>query len=229
MSALRPEAPPAAATVCLDPGHGGRDPGARADHLVEAEVTLDLARRAAALLRERHRVVLTRGGDRTVALRDRVAAAEAARADLFLSIHVNAAPTPRAAGYEVYVRPQAPAGAHVLAAALLLQFERRWPGRPNRGVRTARFAVLRQARPACLVECFFLTNPEDRRLLADPAARAQLGEALAWGCGNALRQLLPAPPAAAPLSPASPQAGPPARRGTPATPRSGPVLRRRQG
>jgi len=228
VSAPRPAAPPVPATICLDPGHGGRDPGARADGLVEAEVTLDLARRAAALLRGRHRVVLTREGDRTVALRDRVAAAEAAGADLFLSIHVNAAPTPRAAGYEVYVRPQAPAGAHVLAAALLLQFERRWPDRPNRGVRTARFAVLRQARPACLVECFFLTNPQDRRLLADPAARAQLGEALAWGCGNALRQLRPAPPAA-PLSLASPQAGPPARRGSAAASRSGPVLRRRQG
>jgi len=44
--------------------------------------------------------------------------------------------------------------------------------------------VLRQARPACLVESFFLTNSAERALLASASGREQLGEAIAWGCGN---------------------------------------------
>jgi N-acetylmuramoyl-L-alanine amidase len=78
--------------VALDPGHGGFDPGARADGHVEADVVLSFAER----LREellssgRFDVVLTREDDRFVSLDDRISVARAAGADVFLSLHADA-------------------------------------------------------------------------------------------------------------------------------------------
>jgi N-acetylmuramoyl-L-alanine amidase len=91
-------------TIVIDPGHGGKDPGATGlDGLVEKEVTLDLARR----MRERlerwgFRVIMTREGDETVDLEERTARAEGGGGDIFLSLHVNAAPRATAAGIETY-------------------------------------------------------------------------------------------------------------------------------
>jgi N-acetylmuramoyl-L-alanine amidase len=80
--------------VLLDPGHGGDDYGARAFRLRESDLTLDLAMRTRdALLRRRPdiRVVLTRENDTFVSLEQRTAMANATGADLFVSIHLNAA------------------------------------------------------------------------------------------------------------------------------------------
>ncbi|GAB4111308.1 MAG: hypothetical protein OHK0013_47330 [Sandaracinaceae bacterium] len=87
--------------LVLDPGHGGDDYGARAFGLQEADITLDLARRVRAILRDRlprTRVVLTRDEDRFVSLEQRTAMANAVGADAFVSIHLNAAWEPVAHG-----------------------------------------------------------------------------------------------------------------------------------
>lgn len=79
-------------TVVIDPGHGGFDPGAVGPNgLTEKAVTLDVARRLKARLEAdgRVRVVLTRDGDMARSLRDRVRLANALRADLFISLHLN--------------------------------------------------------------------------------------------------------------------------------------------
>ena len=92
-------------TIVIDPGHGGHDAGAVGPGgLQEKELSLDIARRVAALLQEELgvRVVLTRGKDQFVGLRERTALANRERADLFLSIHVNAAPDGAATGTETY-------------------------------------------------------------------------------------------------------------------------------
>lgn len=90
--------------IVLDPGHGGGDPGARAEgELVEKDLTLDVARRLRTLLRESaFEVVLTREHDETVSLRERAGLAGAARGDLFVSIHVNAIPSREDCGMETY-------------------------------------------------------------------------------------------------------------------------------
>jgi N-acetylmuramoyl-L-alanine amidase len=91
-------------TVVLDAGHGGEDQGARGrDGLLEKHVVLDVTRR----LRERllelgYRVVLTRDADRKVSLRDRVARANEAGGDLFVSVHANAAPQKWVRGVETF-------------------------------------------------------------------------------------------------------------------------------
>jgi N-acetylmuramoyl-L-alanine amidase len=92
-------------TIVIDPGHGGDDVGARgAGGTAEKQITLDVARRARSMIEMRLgvRVILTRDDDRAVGLDERAAAANNTKADLFLSLHLNAALSPRAQGAEVY-------------------------------------------------------------------------------------------------------------------------------
>jgi N-acetylmuramoyl-L-alanine amidase len=91
-------------TVVLDPGHGGKDPGAiGVGGVHEKNVTLALARSLAKDLEARgFRVVMTRDDDRFIDLEERTAIAEAARGDLFVSLHANAARRASVRGVETY-------------------------------------------------------------------------------------------------------------------------------
>ncbi|MBW2617823.1 MAG: N-acetylmuramoyl-L-alanine amidase [Deltaproteobacteria bacterium] len=92
-------------TVVIDPGHGGRDPGALTCQpgLVEKQITLKVARHLARLLEQQGvEVVLTRNKDVFVSLEERTAIANTVGADLFISIHVNAARDRRLSGVETY-------------------------------------------------------------------------------------------------------------------------------
>ena len=91
-------------TVVLDPGHGGKDPGAvGVGGIREKDVTLTIAKALAADLEQRgFRVVLTRDGDRAIDLEERTAIAEASGGDLFVSLHANAAPRRSVRGVETY-------------------------------------------------------------------------------------------------------------------------------
>jgi N-acetylmuramoyl-L-alanine amidase len=95
-------------TIVIDAGHGGDDRGARgARGTEEKAVTLEVARRLRTLIEMRLgiRVILTRDDDRTISLDERAAIANNSKADLFLSLHANAAPVAAVAGAEVfYVR-----------------------------------------------------------------------------------------------------------------------------
>ena len=88
----------------MDAGHGGHDPGAIGPTRVrEKDVTLAIARKLAHKLREAgFEVVLTRNDDRFLALEERTALANAARGDLFVSVHANAHPRRIRAGVETY-------------------------------------------------------------------------------------------------------------------------------
>ena len=82
--------PLAVRRVVLDAGHGGSDPGATADQVIEKNVTLDIGRRLRAMLEKQgFEVIETRAGDETIALRDRAKVANASKSDIFVSIHVN--------------------------------------------------------------------------------------------------------------------------------------------
>lgn len=90
--------------VVIDAGHGGDDPGAVGPGVREKDVCLDVARRLHKQLSARSGVhpLLTRSRDVLLPLRSRMRLAEEAEADLFVSIHVNAAPTSNASGVEVF-------------------------------------------------------------------------------------------------------------------------------
>lgn len=91
-------------TVVLDPGHGGRDPGAiGVGGVREKDVTLAMARALEQSLKARgFQVVLTRRSDRAISLEERTAIAEAAAGDLFISLHANAARRRSVRGVETY-------------------------------------------------------------------------------------------------------------------------------
>ena len=96
---------PVLQTIVIDPGHGGDDRGARsADGVEEKRITLEVARRLRALIETRLgvRVILTRDDDRRVSPDDRAAVANNNKADLFLSLHLNADPVPGVMGAEVF-------------------------------------------------------------------------------------------------------------------------------
>ena len=104
-SMAKPVPPPKPKLVFLDPGHGGRDPGALGvrgtqEKLVVMQIARDLQREL--LAGNRYRVLLTRSTDSFVPLRERVARAQAARADLFLSLHADSHGDPDVRGASVY-------------------------------------------------------------------------------------------------------------------------------
>ena len=97
---------PSLKRIVIDPGHGGKDPGTCSPGgLKEKDIVLDVALRVARVLRENpgYEVILTRDRDVFIPLEERTAMANAKEADLFLSIHVNAAPNHEARGIETYV------------------------------------------------------------------------------------------------------------------------------
>lgn len=171
--------------LVIDPGHGGEDPGAvhAATGLREADVALRIAHVLKAILdtHPEFEAALTREADRTVALKERTDLANAREAHL-VSIHCNAAGDPRAHGTEVWCFAEteadgAESAGHRVARAV--QNELVALGLRDRGVKTIydrrsgeyvarRLWVLRKTRrPAVLVECAFISNPEEARLLGD--------------------------------------------------------------
>lgn len=174
--------------IALDPGHGGRDPGAVSGGLREAGVALEVALAGAAALREKHgaEVLLTRERDEYLSLRERARRANAWGADFYLSVHANAG---GGRGFESYRCPGAPERTRLLHAAVhreLAAFFARY-NRPDRGAKLRRFYVLRATRmPAVLLECLFLDDPDDAALLAQAEFRRQLGEAIAAAVAGAL-------------------------------------------
>ena len=191
-----------ATRVLLDAGHGGRDPGAVAGGFLEKDVVLDITQRVATRLRDAGETVLmTRTNDVALTLEERTDIARQERADLFVSIHANQASVLQARGIESFVLPAKgyppttsnrpdrgdyAGNAHDAASTLLAKYVHRGmlraTGAPDRGVKRSRYVVLREAPgPAVLVECGFLSNPTEARLLATDAYRDKLADGIAAG------------------------------------------------
>jgi N-acetylmuramoyl-L-alanine amidase len=174
--------------VVVDPGHGGRDPGARAvtGHS-EKWINLSVAKKLAAVLEKRgYDVRLTRTKDVFVELNRRAAIANQVGADLFVSIHADACGTPSVRGSSVYICRGASPRSGALAGALVRALKN--APLPARGLRRADFRVLVRTRcPAVLVECGFLTNRTDARLLLNRSVQDRIVETLADGIDTATR------------------------------------------
>lgn len=195
-------------TVVLDPGHGGKDPGAIGrGGLLEKDVALDLALRTAAHLRANGiRVILTRDTDRFWELKDRPFLAARGGGDLFVSIHLNATGTRSVQGIETFAiaaehypptsdprlkgrYPAVPNNRFNHSSTILgHQLQRSMVGitrAEDRGLKRARFHVLKNsAMPAALVECGFLSNPQEEQKLATPSYRETVAQGLAQGILN---------------------------------------------
>jgi len=90
--------------IVIDPGHGGKDPGAMAFGLKEKDIALKVAQKTAARLRDTYdyEVIMTREIDTSLPLEERTAIANTTKADLFISIHVNAHPKKTTRGVETF-------------------------------------------------------------------------------------------------------------------------------
>ncbi|MEA5535917.1 N-acetylmuramoyl-L-alanine amidase [Crocosphaera sp. XPORK-15E] len=173
--------------VVIDPGHGGKDPGAVGlGGLQEKNVILPISLEVTQILKQQGvEVMLTRNADYFVSLQGRTDMANRARADIFVSIHANAVGGGRSNvnGLEVFY-----AGNRQLADAIHRSIMRSINVR-DRGVKQARFYVLRNSRmPSSLVEVGFVTGAEDNPRLQDPAYRSQMARAIAQGILDYIQQ-----------------------------------------
>ena len=182
------------AVVALDPGHGGRDPGAiGVNGMYESEVNL----RISALVKQKLEaagvdIVIFRTGDQTLELEDRQAKARQAGANAFVCLHNNSSTSSSASGTEVYYYR---AFSQPLAASIHAQLVTAWRGIyannsamlnkvvPNDGgVRFYPFKVMRiEECPAVLVERGYLSNATEYGALALPQNQEKLAEAVSNG------------------------------------------------
>lgn len=196
-------------TICLDPGHGGKDTGNRAPGFFsryEKTYTLALALELRSQLQKAgFNVILTRTGDTYPDLPTRPAIANRNHADLFVSLHFNSAPhdSQNVAGPETYcITPVgasssnsqgegsnhgATAANRVEAKSLLLAYQvqkalvQSLPV-TDRSVRRARYAVLRDATmPAILIEGGYMSHPVEGKRIFDAGYRKQMATAIVRG------------------------------------------------
>ncbi|HEY9829635.1 MAG TPA: N-acetylmuramoyl-L-alanine amidase [Stenomitos sp.] len=182
-----PRVPNSRIVVMIDPGHGGKDPGAIGiGGLREKDVILPISQQVAALLEQQGvQAVMTRSDDRFISLEGRVQMARQARATLFVSIHANAISLrrPDVNGVETYYFSSQRL-AEAIHSSMLQSLNVR-----DRRVRRSRFYVLRNnSIPAVLVEVGYVTGAEDAPRLASPAFQRQMAEAIARGILLYIRQ-----------------------------------------
>ena len=177
--------------IYLDPGHGGYDPGAVGPTGVrEKDCTLQVALRVGELLKARGISVgysrtmdIALGATQASDLSNRAAWANIAKAQYFLSIHINSFTNHIATGTETYCLALGGEGeklAKSVQSALVNEIKL-----PNRGVKTANFQVLREtAMPAALVEVCFISNPGEEKRLKDADFLEKAAVGIAKGvCG----------------------------------------------
>ncbi|GAA6622265.1 N-acetylmuramoyl-L-alanine amidase [Scytonema sp. NUACC26] len=184
----RRRAPNGRVVIVVDPGHGGKDSGAPGiGGLLEKNVVLPISQRVASVLEQNGvQVMLTRNSDYFVELQGRVDIADRANADLFVSVHSNSIDgRPDVNGLETYYYDSGYDLARVVHNTILESI----PSLKNRGVRKARFYVLRKSSmPSILVETGYMTGVEDNPRLGSPEYQNRMADAIAQGILRYLRQ-----------------------------------------
>ncbi|MEF9934998.1 MAG: peptidoglycan-binding protein [Clostridium sp.] len=148
--------------VFIDPGHGGTDPGAEGNGLVEKTVALSIAKKIGNILVSKGiSVTYSREGDTYLTLSERAQKANSWGADLFVSIHCNSFNSSSAAGTECYTYANASEYTKCLSKNISSSISSAL-NVSNRGHKEANFAVLRLTNmPAVLVETAFISNGSD--------------------------------------------------------------------
>jgi N-acetylmuramoyl-L-alanine amidase len=167
--------------VVIDPGHGGKDPGAvGVNSIQEKHIVLAISQQVARILEQQGiQVRMTRDSDYFVSLPERSAMANRMNADIFVSIHANSAGAskPQVSGYETYYFQNGRALADTIHRNVIRRVDVR-----DRRVKQARFYVLRASNmPSVLLETGFVTGVEDASKLSNPNFQRQMAEAIAAG------------------------------------------------
>lgn len=182
--------------IVVDPGHGGVDTGAARGDIVEKDITLKIAEKLAVeLSRGGAAVIMTRQGDtdlveqnfrgsyrerHRLGLSNRVKKANQTGADLFISIHTNAAPNPRWRGAQTFYHPES---AESKKAAEAIQEEiKKGLGNTTRSALAGDYFVMNNTEmPAVLVEVGFISNPEEGKLLCNEEYQQKMAHAICLG------------------------------------------------
>ncbi|ABO50791.1 N-acetylmuramoyl-L-alanine amidase [Desulforamulus reducens MI-1] len=169
--------------ICLDPGHGGQDPGALGNGLQEKDITLEIAKKIIQRLAAYDVTVKsTRDSDTFVSLSQRAAYANNVNADYFVSIHINAG---GGTGFESFIYNGEVSSTtiktrQVLHDTIMADMQKYYM--IDRGKKAANFAVIRETNmPAILTENLFIDNPKDASLLKNTDFINDLSTAITHG------------------------------------------------
>ncbi|AUS07429.1 N-acetylmuramoyl-L-alanine amidase [Laceyella sacchari] len=189
--------------IVIDPGHGGKDSGAVDYGLKEADVALRLAELVNNYLGDYANAATSMTRNKNTSptypappegLRKRIAFANSKNADFFLSLHCNAG---GGSGFESFVAHNAPARTKQIQKVIndqVLSYLKGYgigahgnPAKNDSQAARSRIAVLRDTRmPAVLLECLFIDNPKENKLLRDPKFLDGLAAAIVEGLAEAL-------------------------------------------
>jgi N-acetylmuramoyl-L-alanine amidase len=179
--------------VFIDLGHGGTDPGAVGNNLLEKVLTRKIGeymRSYLKLVYEGVLVKLSRNGDETKSLKQRTDDANAWGADVLTSIHINSATATTANGFESHIYPNS--GAPTVALqnlihAEIMQVMKAFGITNDRGKKQSNFHMLRESKmPSCLTENLFIVNTFDANRLKQEEFLKAVGEAHARGVAKYL-------------------------------------------
>ncbi len=170
--------------IVADPGHGGKDPGACGNGMMEKDITLKLSQLIEAELKNYQvDVQMTRDRDVYVSLEERVRIANQKKADLFISLHVNAG---GGTGFESY-RDLAASAQTIRYQNVIHEAVKAIGDRGKKVAADPRFYVLRHTdMPALLLENLFIDNKVDAVFLRDIGFLKRLAEAITEGIVQAL-------------------------------------------
>jgi N-acetylmuramoyl-L-alanine amidase len=184
--------------IAIDPGHGGSDPGAIGPNkLQEKTVTLAVAQRVQALLEKAGaKVLMTRKTDVDVfgpnasavdELNARTVAANNNKADVFVSIHINAFTNPTVGGTATYYYQKSNYDA--LLADCIQSNLVSAAGLQDRGTYAAGFYVIKRTQmPAVLTELGFISNPDEEKLLSTPQFQQKMAQGIVQGLDSFFSQ-----------------------------------------
>lgn len=168
--------------VCIDPGHGGIDPGGCSNGLREKDLTLDISLRLNNLLKNYEvDIILTRDKDIDVGLLQRANMANSANVDFFISIHINAG---GGSGFESYRHPAASDKTASIQAIIHRTIANLYESNNfiDRGEKTKNLAVLRETKmPAILVENLFIDSVKDANFLREENNRQAIAQSICNG------------------------------------------------
>lgn len=168
--------------ICIDPGHGGSDPGAVNGALAEKDVVLDVGLRLKKLLLNAgYEVIMTRENDTYLTPGQKAGVGNGAKADIFVSLHCNSAASEQANGTEVLVYDDI-GEAHRLGECLQRHLIGAL-GLRDRGVKLRPdLIVLNSTKmPAALAEIAFISNANEKLMLARPEFKQRVAEAIFKG------------------------------------------------
>lgn len=174
-------------TILIDPGHGGRDPGAVSHGVYESRVNLSIAKEVGRKLNAYgYRVAYTRESNIYLSPGQRAAIAKRYERALVISIHCNGSRFSSSRGVETYSCANYGSSSHTLATKIQRRLVKLGLFK-NRGVKRGNFAVLREHQhPSALVECGFISNTYDRAKLKSATYQKRIAEAITQGIRDAV-------------------------------------------